>query len=165
MFDMIVWCAIQHDLFGGKPSCLRVVIHHYSDVIMSTMASEITSLTIVYSTFIQAQIKENTKALRHWPWCGESTGTDEFPAQRATRKMFPFDDVIMILPVLVTHKLHSCWDHLHDAEKLYCCKESHKASVTHPTIHHFITVMFTFVHITVTTWCIKGYLSDAFWDL
>ena len=53
--------------------------------------------------FIQAQIKENFKAPRHCPLCGEFTGdwwippgTGEFPAQRpVTRKMFPFDDVIM----------------------------------------------------------------------
>ena len=32
---------------------------------MSAMASQITSLAIVYSTFIQAQIKENIKASRH----------------------------------------------------------------------------------------------------
>ena len=30
------------------------------------------------------QIKENIKALRHWPLCGEFTGTGEFPAQRAS---------------------------------------------------------------------------------
>ena len=35
-------------------------------------------------TFIQAQIKENIKAPRHWPLCGEFTGTGEFPAQRAS---------------------------------------------------------------------------------
>ena len=47
-------------------------------------------------SFIRAQIKENIKTLRHWPLCGEFTGTGEFPAQRpVTRKMFPFDDVIM----------------------------------------------------------------------
>ena len=51
---------------------------------MTTMASQITSLTIVYSTVIQTQIKENIKALRHWPLCGEFTGTGEFPAQRAS---------------------------------------------------------------------------------
>ena len=34
-------------------------IAHYSDVIMGTMASQITSLTTVYSSVIQAQIKEN----------------------------------------------------------------------------------------------------------
>ena len=34
--------------------------------------------------FIQTQIKENIKAPRHWPLCGEFTGTGEFPAQRAS---------------------------------------------------------------------------------
>ena len=34
---------------------------------MSAMASQITSLTIVYSTVIQAQINENIKDPRHWP--------------------------------------------------------------------------------------------------
>ena len=51
---------------------------------MGTIASQITSLTIVYWTVIQAQIKENIKAPRHWPLCGEFTGTGEFPAQRAS---------------------------------------------------------------------------------
>ena len=35
-------------------------------------------------SFIQAQIKENIKAPRHWPLCEEFTGTGEFPAQRAS---------------------------------------------------------------------------------
>ena len=34
--------------------------------------------------FIQTQIKENIKAPRHWPLCGEFTGTGEFPAQMAS---------------------------------------------------------------------------------
>ena len=34
--------------------------------------------------FIRAQIKENFKAPRHWPLCGEFTGTGEFPAQKAS---------------------------------------------------------------------------------
>ena len=34
--------------------------------------------------FIQTQIKENIKAPRHWPLCGEFTGTGEFPAQKAS---------------------------------------------------------------------------------
>ena len=52
---------------------------HYIDIIMTTMVSQITSLTI--QPFIQAQIKENIKAPRHWPLCVEFTGTGEFPAQ------------------------------------------------------------------------------------
>ena len=51
---------------------------------MGVMASQITSLTIVYSTFIQALIKQNIKAPRHCPLCGEFTGTGEFPAQMAS---------------------------------------------------------------------------------
>ena len=47
--------------------------------------------------FIQAQIKENIKAPRHWPLCGEIhrwpvNSPHKWPV---TRKMFPFDDVIM----------------------------------------------------------------------
>ena len=46
--------------------------------------------------FIQAQIKENIKVPRHWPLCGDFTGTGEFPAQMASNaENFPFDDVIM----------------------------------------------------------------------
>ena len=33
---------------------------------------------------LQTQINENIKAPRHWPLCGEFTGTGEFPAQRAS---------------------------------------------------------------------------------
>ena len=47
---------------------------------MSAMASQISWLFT--QLFIQAQIKENIKAPRHWPLCGEFTG--EFPAQRAS---------------------------------------------------------------------------------
>ena len=61
---------------------------------MAAIASQITSLTI--RSFIQTKIKENIKAPRHWPLCGEFTGTGEFPTQMASNaKMFPFDDVIM----------------------------------------------------------------------
>ena len=34
--------------------------------------------------FIQAQIKENIKALRHWPLCGNSTLTGDFLAQKSS---------------------------------------------------------------------------------
>ena len=47
--------------------------HLHYNVIMGAMAPQITSLTIVYSTVYSGQIKENTKAPRHWPLCGEFT--------------------------------------------------------------------------------------------
>ena len=46
---------------------------------MGAMASQITSLTIFTQPFIQARIKENSKALRHWPLCGEFTGDHWIP--------------------------------------------------------------------------------------
>ena len=51
--------------------------------------------------FVQAQIKENIRAPRHGPLCGNSPVTGEFPALRpVTRKMFPFDDIIKIIKML-----------------------------------------------------------------
>ena len=40
---------------------------HYTDVMMTAMVSQITSLTIVYSTVYSGADKENIKAPRHWP--------------------------------------------------------------------------------------------------
>ena len=56
-----------------------VVPSHYGDVIMSAMASHITSIEIVYSN-----VYSNIKAPSHWPLCGDSPGTGEFPAQKAS---------------------------------------------------------------------------------
>ena len=47
------------------------------------LISQITSLTIVSQPFIQAQIKENIKAPRHWPLRGNPPVTVEFLAKRA----------------------------------------------------------------------------------
>ena len=72
---------------------------HYNDVIMSAMTSQITSLTIVYWTYYSGadQRKHQSSASRafvrgiHW-WPVNS------PHKRpVTRKLLPFDDVIMFL--------------------------------------------------------------------
>ena len=75
--------------------------HHYNDVIMSTMASQITSASIVYSTICSGPDKKQTKkthqssaslafvrGIRRWPVNSPHKGP-------GTRKMFPFDDVII----------------------------------------------------------------------
>ena len=44
---------------------------------------------------------------------------------------------------------------------------SHKSRDTpipYPEMHHFMTEMCTCMHISVTKWCIVGYLSDALWE-
>ena len=58
---------------------------HYDDVIMGTMASQITSLTIVYSTVYSGadQRKRQSSASLAFGR-GNSPGTGEFPAQRAS---------------------------------------------------------------------------------
>ena len=72
--------------------------NHYDDVIMSAIASQITSLTIVYSTdFPDAdQSKHQSSASLAFVW-GIHRGPVNSPHKwPVTRKMFPFDDVIMI---------------------------------------------------------------------
>ena len=73
-------------------------ISSYNDGIMGAIASQI---TIVTQSFIQTQIKENIKAPRHWLLCGEYTGRPVNSPHKwpATRKMFPFDAVIMLINV------------------------------------------------------------------
>ena len=71
----------------------------YSDVIMGAMASQTTSLTVVYSTVYSGadQRKHQSSAslafvrrIHRWP----VNSAHKWPV---TRKMFPFDDVIMYL--------------------------------------------------------------------
>ena len=72
-------------------------VFHYHDVIIGVIASQITSLRLFTQPLIQTQIKENMKAPRHWPLCGEFTWgqVNSLHKRAVTRKMFPFDDVIM----------------------------------------------------------------------
>ena len=55
---------------------------HYSDVIISVMASQITGVSIIYSTVVKVQIEESIKAPRHWPLWGEFSG--DFPVKGAS---------------------------------------------------------------------------------
>ena len=58
---------------------------HYNDVIMSTMASQITSLAIVCSTVYSRRRSKKTSKVRVTGLCeGNSPVTGEFPAQKAS---------------------------------------------------------------------------------
>ena len=58
---------------------------YYSDIIMGTMAPQITSLTIVYSTILFGRRSKETSKLRVAGLCaGNSPVTGEFPAQMAS---------------------------------------------------------------------------------
>ena len=91
-------CILQNSL------CLQLLLpfqpNYYSDVIMSMLASQSTSLTSVYSNVYSGadQRKHQSSAslayvrgIYRWPVDSPHKGT-------LTRKMFPYDDVIMIMP-------------------------------------------------------------------
>ena len=67
---------------------------YYCDVIMARWRLKSPASRLFTQPFIKAQIKENIKAPRHWPLCGEFTGDSPHKGP-VTWKLFPFDDVIM----------------------------------------------------------------------
>ena len=73
------------------------IVSHYDDVRMGAMASQITSLTIVYSTVYSGadQSKHQSSASLAFVWGlhrGPVNSRHKWPV---TREMFPFDYVIM----------------------------------------------------------------------
>ena len=94
-----------------SPSCLPhyslvtpygVKHFHCGDAIMSTMASQIISLSIVCSTVCSGADQRKTSKLRVTGLCvGNSPEPVNSPHKGpVTRKMFPFDDVIMQSPLV-----------------------------------------------------------------
>ena len=84
---------------------LYIAVYHYNDIIMSAVASEITSLTIVYSVVYSGtdQRKHQSssslafvRGIHQWPVNSLHKGP-------VTRKMLPFDDVIMTGGMLRAH--------------------------------------------------------------
>ena len=97
-------------LLAGIQRCLcqsSVQCHHcshqlrYSDVIMDTMASQITSLTLLYSTVNSSTDQKKTSKLRVTGLnAGKSPGTGEFPAQIASNAE----------NVYIWWRHHICWN-------------------------------------------------------
>ena len=78
---------------------------HYSDVIVGAIASQITSLTIVYSTvYSDADQRKHQSSASLAFVRGIHRGPVNSPQKwPVTRKMFPFDDVIMNTSYLSTY--------------------------------------------------------------
>ena len=76
----------------------NVLYDHYGDVIMGTMASQITSLTIVYSTVYSGADQRKHQSSASLAFVrGIHRGPVNSPHKwPVTRKIYPFDDVIMI---------------------------------------------------------------------
>ena len=124
---MIHWCVIAFlwgwGVYSHKTS-------HYDDVIMGTIASQITSLTIVYSALYSGadQSKHQSSASLAFVWRihrGPVNSPHKWPV---TRKMSPFDDVIMAYQYFTTGWttfafIHVVWK-MHTAVwcfVLFCC--------------------------------------------
>ena len=81
--------------------------------------------------FIHTQIKENIKAPRHWPLCGEFTVTGEFPTQMASNaEKVSIDDVIMQinlnLTVIREEHMHQTTTKQHTNMPIVCTRPEHK---------------------------------------
>ena len=114
---LMFWTPISKTIMAGYP------IFHYGDVIMGPIATQITSLTIVYSIVYsdEDQRKHQSSASLAFVW-GIHRGPVNSPHKwRVTRKMFPFDDVIM----------HSCYLNLsvqaahEEISRFSCCCVRH----------------------------------------
>ena len=84
---------------------------HYNDVIMGAIASQITSLTIVYSTvYSDADRRKHQSSASLAFVRGIHRGPVNSPHKwPVTRKMFPIDDVIMIpAECLVSEVIENC---------------------------------------------------------
>ena len=143
IFDSIIWHYFRRgDFVYHRPIMVQIIdlditvyftnykswdhhfIIHYSDVIMGTMTSQITSLTIVYSAVYSGTDHRKhqssaslafVRGIHHWL-------VNSLHKRPVTRKMFPFDDIIMcnknILPL---HPQQQNYKHLQNGIRYIKC--------------------------------------------
>ena len=95
------WCPVDATLksYASIVENLLFHLHHYSDVIMGGMASQITGISIVYSTVYSGTVQRKYQSSVSLAFV---RGIHRRPVNSphkgpVTQKMFPFDDVIMWL--------------------------------------------------------------------
>ena len=80
----------------GIEDSIDMKLKHYIDVIMTTMASQITSLAVVFSTVYSGTDQRKHQSSASLPFVRWIHRSHKRPV---TPKMFPFDDVIMVMRV------------------------------------------------------------------
>ena len=91
---------------------VSLLTHHYIDVIMTTITSQITRLAIVYSIVSDADQRKHESSASLAFVRGIHRGPVNSPHKwPVTRIMFPFDDVIMIIPTNHTHAQKVWWNY------------------------------------------------------
>ena len=128
-------------------------IHHHSDVIMRAIASQITSLTIVYS-IVYSDVNQRkhqspaSLAFVRGIHRGPVNSPHKWPV---TRKMFPFDDAIMY-----NTKIHNNTDNTKPLDNVNVCVQYitsstpcifHEGSNTPPHIRHKVIEFCICIHI------------------
>ena len=114
--DWFSWNLAAIRLLGSWRSRRWCTQEHYDDVIMTSMASEVTSLTIVYSTVYSDadQRKHQSSASLAFVRGIHRSPVNSPHKWPVTRKMFPFDDVIMncmkrlLTGILLHRKIITC---------------------------------------------------------
>ena len=105
--ELDILCSQYHGCWwpsDGRSQVFRshainlIILERYSDIVIGTVASQITNLTIVYSTVYSGedQRKHQSSASLAFVWGIHRWPVNSLHKGPETRKMFPFDDVIMI---------------------------------------------------------------------
>ena len=117
--------------------------NHYSDVIMGTMASQITSLTIVYSTIYSGadQRKHQSSASLAFVRGIHRWLVNSPHKSPVTRKMFPFHDVFMASNITLRNFNNILWE----STSRWWYRDNRKST----TISHAYGYM---VHVCVITY-------------
>ena len=89
----------------------RIVTDHHCDVIMGAIASEITSVSIVYSTVCSGtdQRKHQSSASLAFVRGIHRSPVTSMHKRPVTRKMSPFDDVIMLCGMLIKASVYAAY--------------------------------------------------------
>ena len=99
ILDPLLFNIYMNDIHGAYEHVHPILFadDHYNDVIMNKIASQITSLTIVYSTVYSGadQRKHQSSASLAFVRRIHRGPVNSPHKGPVTRKMFPFDDVIM----------------------------------------------------------------------
>ena len=95
LWNIVGYRAVMNQNLKHQLVCIRKI--HYTDVIMGSIASQITSLTIVYSAVYSGADQRKHQSSASLAFVrGIHRGPVDSPHKGpVTRKMFPFDDVIM----------------------------------------------------------------------
>ena len=135
---------IPHNFYGNNHYVVNLwqFCVHYSDVIMSQTASQIPSFTIVYSIVYSGtdQRKHQSSASLAFMW-GNHRGPVNSPHKwPVTRKIFPFDDVIM-------YSIIRYWPHA-ISSKSKC--QIRILSLGFPDISYFLPVVYILNSILIS---------------